>query len=316
MAKKIPKEDIEIKENFKERFKNLLGDRYDKFIDYSLRFLKRSIRVNTLKISVNDLKKRITKKGYSLKSIPWCDEGFWIEHKEEDRYDFGNMIEHKLGYIYIQEAASMIPPIVLNPKPGDVVIDMAAAPGSKSTQIATYMENKGVLVSNDPNFKRLKALGLNLQRCGVLNSVITSQDARYIKGRFDKILLDAPCTGSGTIRKSLSTLKKWNEGGINRLSKLQKSLILTAYDNLNEGGTLVYSTCSLEPEENEEVINFLLMKRENVKVCNIDLNIKKSEPILNFNGKNYDSSISKTMRLYPQDNDTEGFFIAKIKKKN
>lgn len=315
MAKEIPREDIEVKEGFEDRFKNLLGERYEEFMKYSLTFLKRSIRVNTLKISVDELKEKLLEKGYSLESIPWCDEGFWIEHREEDRYDFGNMIEHKLGYIYIQEAASMIPPIVLNPKPNDIVIDMAAAPGSKSTQIASYMKNKGVLVSNDPNYKRLKALGLNLQRCGVLNSVITSQDARYIKGKFDKILLDAPCTGSGTIRKSLSTLQKWNEGGINRLSKLQKSLILTAYDNLKKGGTLVYSTCSLEPEENEEVINFLLMKRENVKICDIDLNINKSKSILEFEGKKYDKSISKTMRLYPQDNDTEGFFIAKIKKK-
>ncbi len=316
MAKKIPKEDIEIKEGFKKRYKKLLGDRYNNFIDYSLRFLKRSIRVNTLKIKVNELKSKIESKGYNLEKVPWCKEGFWIEHKEDDRYDFGNLIEHKLGYIYIQEAASMIPPIVLDPKPNDIILDMAAAPGSKSTQIASYMDNKGVLVSNDPNFKRVQALGLNIQRCGILNTIITTKDARYIKGTFDKILLDAPCTGSGTIRKSLSTLKKWNPGGIKRLSKLQKSLILTAFDNLKEGGTLVYSTCSLEPEENEEVVNFLLMKRDNVTLEKINLNLESSSPILEFNGKKYDESIKRTLRLYPQDNDTEGFYIAKIKKKN
>ena len=139
MPKIMPNwEEIKFKDKFIERYSELTD--FETFKKYSLSFLRRSIRVNTLKISINELKKRI-EKNWKLTQIPWCKEGFWLEHNE-GRRDVGNLIEHALGYIYVQEAASMIPPLVLDPKPGEVILDIAASPGSKTSQIAQYMNNK------------------------------------------------------------------------------------------------------------------------------------------------------------------------------
>jgi len=314
---------IEIKDAGKFEFKQKFIDRYSKLTDfeefkkYSLSYARRSIRVNTLKISVEELRKRIEGE-WTLDPIPWCKEGFWIEHKgigEEKRRDVGNLIEHSLGYIYIQESVSMIPPVVLNPMPGDVVIDMAASPGSKTTQICAMMNNEGIVIANDITGDRLKPLGLNLQRCGITNSIVTLMRAQKIRGlEFDKILLDAPCSGTGTIRKSLKTILIWNPTMVSRLASTQKQLIENAFTMLKKGGEMVYSTCSVEPEENEGVISFLLEKFDNAKIEEIHLNIKRSKPFLEFEGDVYNREVSKCLRIWPQDNDTEGFFVAKIKK--
>lgn len=303
-------EDLKFKEKFIERYSKLTN--FEKFKEYSSRFLKRSIRVNTLKISVNKLKSRL--KDWNLEQIPWCKEGFWIEHKKKERRDIGNLIEHTLGYFYVQEAASMIPPLVLNPRKNSLVLDACACPGSKTTQMAAMMENTGLIVANDDDYSRLNALTINLQRSGVINTVVTIRRAERIKEKFDYILLDAPCSGTGTIRKSIKTVNIWNPNTIRKLSIIQKNMLENLFNNLNEGGTLVYSTCSNEPEENEGVIDFLINKFDNVKLEEIKLNIKRSPAILGFEGKTYNKEIKKCLRIWPQDNDTEGFFITKIRK--
>jgi NOL1/NOP2/sun family putative RNA methylase len=315
MPKIMPNaEEIEFKEKFIERYKKLTD--FNEFKKYSLSFLRRSIRVNTLKISINDLKKRL-EKDWELIPIPWCKQGFWIEHKgEEKRRDIGNLIEHTLGYFYVQEAASMIPPIVLDPKPGEKVLDIAASPGSKATQISQMMENKGILIANDYKGDRMKPLGINLQRIGIINTIVTLMQGRFFKDfQFDKILVDAPCSGTGTIRKSLKTLRIWNPNMVKRISGTQKQLLETAFNNLKKGGTIVYSTCTLEPEEDEGVVDFLLEKFPNAKLEEIKLpGLKRSDPILEFDGKKYNPEVKKCLRFWPQDNDTEGFFVAKIVK--
>lgn len=300
---------IEFKEKFIDRYSKLTD--FEEFKKYSLSWLRRSIRVNTLKASVDDIKQRLSK-DWILTPIPWCKEGFWIKG---ERRDVGNLTEHALGYIYIQEAASMIPPIILDPKPHEVVLDMCSAPGSKASQIAMYMENKGVLIANDYQGVRLKPLGVNLQRCGIVNAIITLNTGTKIKGiTFDKILVDAPCSGTGTIRKSLKTLKIWNPNMIKRLAKQQKNLICKAFELLRPGGTMVYSTCSLEPEENEGVVSHLLNSYSQAEIEEINLDIKRSNPVVEFEGKSYNLEVKKCLRIWPQDNDTEGFFVAKIKK--
>src|SRR3989338_5148821 len=316
MLNQIPDtENIEFKEKFIERYEKLTN--FEEFKNYSLSFLRRSIRVNTIKISINDLKKRL-EENWNLEQIPWCKEGFYIEHIKKERRDIGNLIEHSLGYFYTQEAASMIPPIVLEPEENNTVLDMAASPGSKTTQIAALMNNKGILVANDINSARMKPLSLNVQRCGITNCVVTMMyGQRFRNFEFDKILLDAPCSGTGTIRKSLKTLRIWNPLMVQRLAHTQKSLIEIAFSNLKPGGTLVYSTCSNEPEENEAVIDFLLNKYENAKLEDIRIkSIKRSNAILEFEGNVYNEEIKKCLRIWPQDNDTEGFFVAKTKKSN
>ncbi|RLE46520.1 tRNA methyltransferase [Candidatus Woesearchaeota archaeon] len=305
-------EKYEFKEKFVERFSRLTD--WDTFKRFSLSFLRKSIRVNTLKISIKDLKARL-EKDWVLEPVPWCKEGFFIEHKK-GRLDVGNTIEHSLGYYYVQEAASMIPPVVLDPRPGEIVLDMCAAPGSKATQIAQYLQNKGLLVANDIKGVRLASLGINLQRCGVMNELVTLSPGTAIRGLlFDKIMLDAPCSGTGTIRKSPKTIQMWNPNMVKRLSAVQKKLIVHAFGSLKKGGTLVYSTCSNEPEENEGVIDFLLNKFEDAEVEAFDLNINRGDVILEFEGRKFDDSIKECLRLWPQDNDTEGFFVAKIVKK-
>ena len=307
-------QEIIFKPKFIERYSKLTD--WESFKQCSLSFLRRSIRVNTLKISVKELKERL-EKNWVLEQIPWCKEGFWIEHAKKERRDIGNLIEHSLGYFYIQEAASMIPPIVLEPKPNDVILDIAASPGSKTTQIAQYMQSKGILIANDYTYERMKPLSINLQRCGVTNAIITLMEGQWFKRSgilFDKILIDAPCSGTGTIRKSLKTIGIWNPDMVRRLSITQKQLIETGFNLLKQDGTLVYSTCSLEPEENEEVVNFLINKYENAKLEEIKLSIKRSDAILDFENKKYSEELKKCLRIWPQDNDTEGFFVAKIRK--
>jgi len=253
-----------------------------------------------------------------LQQIPWCKEGFYIEHIKKERRDIGNLIEHTLGYFYTQEAASMIPPLVLEPEESDIVLDIAASPGSKTTQLASIMNNKGLLVANDYQTQRLKPLSINIQRCGITNCIITLMRGQWFKKsniEFDKILVDAPCSGTGTIRKSLKTLRIWNPNMVKRLSITQKQLIETAFNILKTNGTLVYSTCSLEPEENEAIVDFLLNKYENAKLEEIKIKeINRSEPILEFDKNKYNDEVKKCLRIWPQDNDTEGFFVAKIKK--
>ena len=317
MPRKIPgTEDIEFKEKFIEQYSKLTD--FEKFKEYSLSFLRRSIRVNTLKISVKELVKRLEDK-WELTPIPWCKEGFWIEHKgigEEKRRDVGNLIEHQLGYIYIQESASMIPPIVLNPKKNEIVLDMCAAPGSKASQIAQYMENTGILIANDFKFDRLQSLGINVQRIGLTNTIITQMQGQWFKDfQFDKVLVDAPCSGIGTIRKSLKTIRIWNPNVAKRMGGVQKRLIETGFNNLKSGGELVYSTCTLEPDENEAVISWLLDNHSDAKTEKINLDIKSSKAVMEFKGVKYNSGVKNCLRLWPQDNDTEGFFVCKIKKK-
>lgn len=305
MMKKFP----EFKEKFIERYSELTD--FKKFKEYSMKDKRKSIRVNTLKISVSDFKKKYS--DLKLKQVPWCKEGFFVN---SSRTDLGNLLGHSLGHFYVQEASSMVPVEVLNPKKNEIVLDMAAAPGSKTTQISAKMKNTGFVIANDPDYIRCRALNMNLQRCGVSNSVISVMQGRFFsKFKFDKILLDAPCSGTGTLRKSPNTLKEWYPNIAKRIAGVQRQLIKTAFNNLKDNGILVYSTCTLEPEENEGVISYLLDEFENAKVEKINVSdLKSSKPILEFEGKEYNSDVGKCLRIWPQDNDTDGFFVARIRK--
>jgi NOL1/NOP2/sun family putative RNA methylase len=270
------------------------------------------VRVNTLKISVADLRAELSQ-DWEMKPVTWCPEGFFLTYKHEERYDFGNLPEHQLGYLYIQDAASMIPPVVLAPEPGMKVLDLCAAPGSKTTQLAAMMKNTGVLVANDVSGDRLTPLGLNIQRCGVMNTIIVLR-GRFEVGTFDRVLVDAPCSGTGTVRRSLKTLQMWSPGLVARMVAEQRKLIEKGWEALAPGGVLVYSTCTQEPEENEGMISWFLSRHADADVEEIALDIVRSDPVPAFNGVTYDSRVARCLRIYPQDNDTEGFFVAKLRK--
>ena len=313
----MPKtEKIKFKDGFIKRYSQLTN--WEEFKKYSLSFLRKSIRVNTIKIEIEECAKRLKEKNWKLEQIPWCKEGFWLEHDE--RRDVGNLWEHHMGYMYVQEAASMIPPLVLNPQEHEAVLDMSAAPGSKTTQIAALMKNTGIVVANDYKAIRLASLGINIQKVGATNTIMTLMGGQRMKNvKFDRVLLDAPCSGTGTICKSLKTVDMWNPLMITRLSDQQKQLIENAWSLLKEGGTLVYSTCTLEPEEDEGVISFLIKNHKDAEVDEIKKDelpgLKRSKAITTFDGEEYDDRVKKCLRIWPQDNYTEGFFVTRIKKR-
>ena len=178
------------------------------------------------------------------------------------------------------------------------------------------MKNTGCIIANDIKAKRGNILSANLQRMGVTNTIVTIKDGRYfkrMKNKFDRVLVDAPCSNVGLIRRNYRFLKEWSYKNVRRLSKLQKELIMAGYEALKPDGVLVYSTCTLEPEENEEVISHLL-DNTSAEIEETKLNIKTREPFTEFKGKIYDSRVKNCIRIHPQDNDTEGFFIAKVRK--
>tara|TARA_Y100000310_G_C20704331_1_gene833684 strand:- start:12473 stop:13420 length:948 start_codon:yes stop_codon:yes gene_type:complete len=310
---KIPESYLpEFKPKFKARYEKLTN--WEDFKKYSLSFLRRSIRINTLQGTIKEIKSSIEKKGWKLQQISWCKEGFWISHPK--RKDVGNLLEHKLGKIYVQEAASMIPPLALQPEAGMLVMDMCAAPGSKTTQMAIMMKNTGLIVANDYKGQRLQSLGINIQRSGLTNVLVTKMSGTQFRNyQFDKILVDVPCSGTGTIRKSLKTITIWNDKMITKLAKQQMRLAQAAFNNLKPGGEMVYSTCSVEPEENEGVVHILLKDNPNAEIIPVKLKgLKTSKPIMEFKGIKFNPKIKDSIRIWPQDNDTEGFFVAKIRK--
>jgi len=302
-----------LKPLFVQRYRGLLGDDYEEFIRFSFSFINRSIRINTLKAGIPEIKKSLGK-NWTLKQIPWCEEGFWVESQ---RRDIGNTQEHALGCIYVQEAASMLPAQALGLEKRETVLDMCASPGSKSTQIAALMQNTGCLIANDYNGLRLKPLCMNLQRCGVRNAVITLMSGHQFartQMKFDRVLVDAPCSGTGTVRTSLKTVQIWNPLMVKRLAGTQKKLLEAGFAALKKSGTLVYSTCSVEPEENEGVVDCLLSTQKDAEIEKVKLNVKSSPAIMEFEGKKYSEEVASCLRVWPQDNDTEGFFVAKIRK--
>lgn len=313
-------DNLKIHDQFIEKYNKLLGDRFEEFFKYSLMPLKKAIRVNTLKITPKKLQKKMP--DWEFEQVPWCKDGFWVTNKIDPKIrGLGNLPEHALGYFYVQDPASMIPPLVLDPKPGDRVLDMCAAPGSKSTQIAQYLKGEGLLVCNDNAADRLRSLEINIRRMGIVNVLVLNNQANHLDKlerdgvSFDKVLVDAPCSGSGTIRKSYKTLLKYNQRFIDRTAALQNKIIKAGFQVLKPGGTLVYSTCTLEPQENEETISYLINEfPRQVEVQEIKLPLKRSENITEWDGKKYHDDVKKTLRIYPQDNDSEGFFVAKIKK--
>ncbi|GAB6102003.1 tRNA (cytosine(49)-C(5))-methyltransferase [Thermococcus atlanticus] len=293
---------------FYERYSGI--DDSDEFWEFMLKPLRQSIRVNTLKAPLEVVVERL-KEEFELEQVPWVREGFFINAD-----NLAKVPEHSLGLIFGQEASSMIPPVVLDPKPGELILDMAAAPGAKTTQIAQYMENEGCLIANDMKKGRVNVLIANLNRMGVLNARVTIKDGRYFgrfENTFDRILLDAPCSSVGMVRKSFRFLREWQLKTALRYSNIQKRLILAAYRALKAGGVLVYSTCTIDPIENEEVVDYLLRKTD-AEIERIRLPLKSSEPVLEFEDRKYSEEVSKCLRLHPQDNDSEAFFVAKIVK--
>lgn len=311
---------MKLKPEFEERMKELLGEEYQEYCKVLDERYLNSVRCNTLKISVEDLKERLEEKGWKILQPYKGYPEIMVIDSELQPGEIGRALEYHLGYYYVQEVSSMMPPIALQPTENDVVLDIAASPGSKTTEIAAMMSNKGTLLANDVTLGRIRILSSNLQRCGVTNILVTQHEGSNLCNRLDKIgfkpnkiLVDAPCSGEGTLRTNPKTASMFNENLIKKMSNIQKSLLRSAIKILPIGGEVVYSTCTHGPEENEEVVSYAL---ENfpVEIQEVKLPIKTRKGIVEWKDKKYHDDVVKCARVYPQDNNTEGFFIAKLKK--
>lgn len=308
-----------MKPAFEQRMKTLLPNESDfkKYSEIIHTPPRNFIRCNTLKISTEKLMERLSKKWSVIQPYPKHKEIILI-NQDLLPGELGNAIEHVLGYYYIQELCSMMSVLALEPEPNEFILDLCASPGSKTTQIASCMQNSGTLIANDFKMDRIAILASNLERCAVSNTIVTRNDAialcsRLSKERikFDKILLDAPCSGEGTLRSSTKTFLMWNEKVVCKMGRQQKKLLAFALKCLKKGGTLVYSTCTHSPEENEAVVDFAI-KNFPVKVESITLPIKCRPGIQEWDTEKYNKDVQKTCRIYPQDNDSEGFFVSKM----
>ncbi|MCP4272162.1 MAG: NOL1/NOP2/sun family putative RNA methylase [Gammaproteobacteria bacterium] len=287
-------------------------DNFTDFIASCNRPLRKSIRINTLKVSIADFNILATKRGWKLSPIPWCSEGFWIDEDNPDESrQLGNSVEHLMGLFYIQEASSMLPAsALLTDIAAKRVLDMAAAPGSKTTQLAALMNNEGLLLANELSSSRLKVLQANLQRCGVINTSLSHFDgihlSNYCFEYFDAILLDAPCSGEGTLRKDPRALDNWSLESIESISSLQKKLLLSAWKMLKPGGRLVYSTCTLSKAENHQVVNWLQSEVGSaLTVLKLDKLFVDAPKAITSEGY---------LHIWPELFDCEGFFLACIEK--
>lgn len=348
-------------------------DRYAAFTDldalnkFSALPLRKAVRVNTLKCSVETFKLWAEEHGWKLSPVPWDPEGFYVE-RENHATALGRDLRHLLGHFYMQEAASMLPVALLDPQPGEIILDMCAAPGSKTTQIAARVfagvqeneksrrtsdlglrtsdsSNGGLVIANDMQEKRLRILNDAVQRTGAMNAVIVRKVgqwyAKQMTERFDRVLCDAPCTAQGTVRKDSTALMYSSEDSYAKAARLQRELLEAAIHATKVGGRIVYSTCTLTPEENEGVVLSMLERfkdsievvppseiqdtRYKIQIDVFDQAFKDSIKVQDWmQSEGYTLSASfgpaqdrlryPLLRLWPQTYDTEGFFCAVLRK--
>lgn len=276
------------------------------------------IRTNTLKTARRELAQALINRGVTLEPVgKWSKVGLQVF---ESQVPLGATPEYLAGHYILQAASSFLPVMALAPQEGERILDMAAAPGGKTTYISALMKNTGCVFANDSNRARTKGLIGNIHRLGVKNTIVCNYDAREfpkVIGGFDRILLDAPCSGTGVISKDPSVKTNKNEKDFMMLPHLQKQLLLAAIDSVDHGsstgGYIVYSTCSVTVEENEGVVEYALRKRPNVKLVETGLTFGK-EGFTSYRGKRFSEKMKWTRRFYPHMYNVDGFFVAKFKK--
>ncbi|OCF41208.1 ribosomal RNA methyltransferase Nop2 [Kwoniella heveanensis CBS 569] len=276
-----------------------------------------TIRANTLRTRRRDLAQALINRGANLEPIgKWSKVGLQVF---ESPVPIGATPEYLAGHYMLQAASSFLPVIALAPQPEERVLDMASAPGGKTTYISALLQNTGIVFANDSNKARTKSLTANVHRMGCKNVVVCNYDAREfpkVMGGFDRVLLDAPCSGTGVISKDASVKVNKTERDFQLLAHLQKQLILCAIDSCNPnsatGGYVVYSTCSVTVDENESVVDYALRKRPHVKL--VETGLEFGVPgFKSFEGKTFHPSVSLTRRFYPHKHNMDGFFVAKFK---
>ncbi|MBP1933940.1 RsmF rRNA methyltransferase first C-terminal domain-containing protein [Ammoniphilus resinae] len=300
-----------IPEMFLERMKNMLDSEFPEFEQSYQETAYQGLRVNTLKLSVEQF---LSQTSFSLEPIPWCPSGFY--YTEQNRP--GKHPYHAAGLYYIQEPSAMSVVEVLQPEPGEKVLDLCAAPGGKSTQIAAYLQGEGLLIANEIYGNRVKSLSENIERCGIKNTLVTNETPARLAERFpaffDRILVDAPCSGEGMFRKLAEACTDWSTQKVQECADVQAEILDDAAQMLKPGGVLVYSTCTFSPNENESSIAQFLKRQPEFEL----LGIEKEHGMSSGNpqwGNNRDD-LQHTVRLWPHHLKGEGHFIAKLQKKD
>lgn len=243
----------------------------------------------------------LSREPLQLERVPWYEHAYFFPDDDSEK-----------DYL-VFDPVSIIPCIALDPKKEESVFDMCAAPGTKTFIISFMTENKANITANDISGLRILRLRENVKKFSI-NCVITNESGRKIAGSFDKILLDAPCSGEGMVNKFEKMARHWSEKRIRLLARKQKKLIQHAFEILRPGGVLVYSTCTFAPEENEGVVDFLLKKNEAASVETFGANIRHAHGLAEWDGKIFDRGVKNCVRIYPHHNGTGGFFVAKIRK--
>jgi NOL1/NOP2/sun family putative RNA methylase len=289
-----------------ERYKPIIND-WEAFQKACQKPLVSTVRSNSIKAADN-FEKRLRERFENVEKADWNSNIYRLPETETP----GKSMLHWMGEYYVQEESASIPVTVLQPEEGDKVLDMAAAPGGKTTQIASKINNNGLVIANDKSGNRMKSLHANVYRTGSACVAATNYDGRHIpkERKYDKVLVDAPCSGEAD-RARRGESASIDE--IKGLADLQKQLALKAANLVKDGGTIVYSTCTFAPEENEEVVKHVLEET--------DLELKKAETeaehaqgVTEFKDREYGDKMKKTIRVYPHHLDSGGIFIAKFRK--
>ncbi|MGD2247436.1 MAG: RsmB/NOP family class I SAM-dependent RNA methyltransferase [Candidatus Methanofastidiosia archaeon] len=256
-------------------------------------------------VYISDKEKEIVKK-FGLEPVLWADHCYWVDDCKEVQ-------EGYYGAVFVQDAGSVVPVLALDIGKEDTVLDMCAAPGSKTLHIARRADT---VVAVDNHRKRIQRLTHNLTRFNIKNCTVIRADGRklYLDHKVDKVLVDAPCSGVGMVGKIHKAMKLWSVNRINRLSKIQKRLIKRGISLLKEGGVLVYSTCTFAPEENEAVVDYIVQKRDVTLEQIIVPHLVCTPGITHWKETEYNPQTTKTIRIYPFHNGTNGFFVAKFRK--
>ena len=280
--------------------KEILQDEYDEYIASFNQDRIHSLKVNTSKISLEDFQKLFP----SLKQVPWAKDGFYYEDENITKSPY-----YYAGLFYIQEASAMLPAEVLPIQENDIVLDACGAPGGKSLKLLNKLNNTGLLISNDISASRANALLRNIERFGFSNYYVISKDINELeekyKNTFDKILLDAPCSGEGMFRKDKALINSWLEKDEEYYAPIQKQLILSCLSMLKDGGMLLYSTCTFNTKEDEEVIKYALENNKNVKIV----------PFEKYDGFK-DGIDNIGVKLFPHRIKGEGHFVCLLQKGN
>ena len=303
----------DLPQSFLDSMKEILGEDYEAFLAGFDGQRQYGLRVNTLKMNLEEFE-RIAP--FHLKKVPWISNGYFYEAEDAPaKHPF-----YSAGLYYLQEPSAMTPASRLKVQPGERVLDLCAAPGGKATELGAALQGEGLLVANDINTARARALLRNLELFGISNSFVTNEPPHVLAERFPeffhKIMVDAPCSGEGMFRKNPAVVDSWQEKGPEYFSKLQREIIVQAADMLLPGGMMFYSTCTFSPLENEKTITHLLKERSDMEVIPMEDYEGFAEGLTSYRGEVFDESCKLCRRIWPHKMSGEGHFMALLHKKS